>query len=142
MGKTKEYTNGEVNIVWKPDLCIHSKKCFNGLPAVFDPASRPWVNAGGASTKKIIEQVRLCPSGALSYYVNDPKLNTMENPIEDEQIVEVAKDGPLMVYGNVKVKMTDGTEVSKHRVTAFCRCGASANKPFCDGSHKKIDFKD
>ena len=56
--------------------------------------------------------------------------------------VEVMKNGPLMVYGNLKVKDAKGNEVEKHKVTAFCRCGASANKPFCDGTHMKIGFRD
>lgn len=58
-----------------------------------------------------------------------------------ETIVEPAPNGPLMVYGNLVVKAKDGTTTKKSRVTAFCRCGGSANKPFCDGSHKKINFQ-
>ncbi|MBK9400258.1 MAG: (4Fe-4S)-binding protein [Bacteroidetes bacterium] len=64
---TKKYSNGEVTIVWKPSLCIHSAICFKGLPAVFDPRKRPWIEAENAGTKEIVEQVKKCPSGALSY---------------------------------------------------------------------------
>ena len=67
---TKKYTNGEVTIVWKPSRCVHSAKCFLGLPAVFDPTKRPWVNPQGAGTQSMIDQVKECPSGALSYYPN------------------------------------------------------------------------
>jgi uncharacterized Fe-S cluster protein YjdI len=67
---TKKYTNGEVTIVWKPDLCIHSTICFKGLPEVFDPRRRPWIVPEDSTTDKIIEQVKKCPSGALSYYLN------------------------------------------------------------------------
>jgi uncharacterized Fe-S cluster protein YjdI len=66
----KEYTNGEVSIRWRPHVCVHSGICFNGLPAVFDPEERPWVNVYGASTKEIIEQVKRCPSGALTTFMN------------------------------------------------------------------------
>jgi CDGSH-type Zn-finger protein len=45
-----------------------------------------------------------------------------------------------MVYGNVTIKDSNGTLTKKSNATAFCRCGASQNKPFCDGSHKKIGF--
>ena len=69
----KEYTNGEVTIVWKNTLCIHSGKCFTGLPKVFDPRKQPWVTPEGASTEEIINQVKKCPSGALSYYLNGKK---------------------------------------------------------------------
>ncbi len=138
MEKIKEYTNGEVTVVWKPERCIHSEKCWRGLPSVFNPKERPWVKIDGADTDAIIAQVRKCPSGALSTYMNDE--NASSEAIEDEQIVEVIKDGPLMVYGNIKVKHPEGSEASKHKVTAFCRCGGSGNKPFCDGSHKKLNF--
>lgn len=67
----KEYSNGEITIVWKPKLCMHSRLCFNGLPEVFDPQARPWVNAEGAESERIAEQVKKCPSGALTFYYND-----------------------------------------------------------------------
>jgi uncharacterized Fe-S cluster protein YjdI len=67
----KEYTNGEVTIVWKNTLCIHSGKCFTGLPGVFHPWEIPWITPVRSETEKIIEQVKQCPSGALSYYMND-----------------------------------------------------------------------
>jgi uncharacterized Fe-S cluster protein YjdI len=67
---TKTYTNGEVTIVWKPSVCIHSTICFRGLPKVFNPRNRPWVTPQGATTEKIVEQVKSCPSGALSYFMN------------------------------------------------------------------------
>ena len=70
---TKEYTNGEVTVVWKSGLCIHSGNCVRGLPEVFDWQARPWININGAITEKIIEQVKKCPSGALSFYLNDEK---------------------------------------------------------------------
>ena len=59
----------------KPDICIHSAKCFKGLPEVFDPKKRPWINAEGATTERIIEQVKICPSGALSFFMNAEKTN-------------------------------------------------------------------
>ncbi|MEP6845898.1 MAG: (4Fe-4S)-binding protein [Panacibacter sp.] len=68
--KTHKYSNGEVTVVWKPDTCIHSAICFRGLPEVFDPKKRPWINIDGASTERIVEQVRKCPSGALSFFMN------------------------------------------------------------------------
>ncbi|MCE2996400.1 MAG: (4Fe-4S)-binding protein [Cyclobacteriaceae bacterium] len=136
---TKKYTNGEVTVVWKPNECIHSTICFKGLGEVFDPRKRPWITPEGASTDKIIEQVKKCPSGALSYYLNRDADNKVK--IEAETIVETMPNGPLLVYGNVSIKDKDGNLTQKNNVTAFCRCGASSNKPFCDGSHKKIGFE-
>ncbi|MEK6783805.1 MAG: (4Fe-4S)-binding protein [Bacteroidota bacterium] len=67
---TKKYTNGEVTIGWRPNMCIHSAICFKGLGEVFDPQKRPWITPEGANTERIIDQVKKCPSGALSYYMN------------------------------------------------------------------------
>ncbi|HEY0654500.1 MAG TPA: (4Fe-4S)-binding protein [Chryseosolibacter sp.] len=136
---TKKYSNGEVTVVWKPSECIHSGICFRGLGEVFNPRQRPWVTIEGASTEKIIEQVKKCPSGALSYYLNrDADESTVK--VEAETVVETMENGPLLVYGNVSVKDSSGSITKKHNVTAFCRCGGSANKPYCDGSHKRIGF--
>lgn len=62
----KEYTNGEVTVIWQPHMCTHSTKCWKGLLPVFNPKSRPWVDMNGASSDRIVEQVNQCPSGALS----------------------------------------------------------------------------
>ncbi|WP_420575279.1 (4Fe-4S)-binding protein [Ekhidna sp.] len=137
--KIKEYESEELTVIWKPEKCIHSEVCYKGLPDVFDPKARPWVNVAGESDQRIKEQIDRCPSGALSYKLKNESV--AGDTIEDEQIVEVTKGGPLMVYGNIKVKHHDGSETSKHRMTAFCRCGASSNKPYCDGTHKKINFE-
>lgn len=76
----KEYTNGEVTIVWQNTLCIHSGNCVRGLPGVFNLKVKPWINAAGATTEEMINQVKQCPSGALSYYLN----NEVENKISEE----------------------------------------------------------
>lgn len=68
--KDRDYTNGEITIHWKPEKCIHAAKCVTMLPEVFNMKVRPWVNADGASTERIIETVNLCPSGALTYSRN------------------------------------------------------------------------
>lgn len=138
----KNYTNGEVTIVWQPKMCIHSAKCWRGensLPEVFNPMEKPWINPNGASTERIIEQVKACPSGAISFYMN----NTVEKSerVISETIAETIPNGPFLLYGNIIVKDSEGNQTQKNKVTAFCRCGASGNKPYCDGSHAKIDFK-
>ena len=67
---SKKYTNDEVTIVWKPAVCIHSAICFKGLSKVFNPQQRPWIKPEEANTQEIIDQVKRCPSGALSYRLN------------------------------------------------------------------------
>ena len=139
----KEYTNGEVTVVWQPDMCIHSAKCVIGLPGVFDNKKKPWVNMEGADTAAIIAQVKTCPSGALSTYLNSVQpeaVAPVETAIPAIKAV-VLKNGPLMVHGEIIVCDADGNEVKKGPKTTFCRCGASANKPFCDGSHRTNGFE-
>lgn len=60
---------------------------------------------------------------------------------ENENIkITIKENGPALVHGNVTITLADGTEVVKEKVTAICRCGASENKPFCDGAHAKCGF--
>lgn len=63
--KTHSYTNGEVTVEWRPELCKHAARCATQLPQVFNPAAKPWVNMDGATSKEITEQVNRCPTGAL-----------------------------------------------------------------------------
>lgn len=136
---TKEYSNGEVTIVWKPEICIHSGNCFRGLNEVFDPHKRPWVTPDGITSEKIVDQIKKCPSGALSYYMNQ-KSTAPEQNDDAGILVEATQNGPLLIRGNVRVRDQFGATITKTNVTAFCRCGGSGNKPFCDGTHKKINF--
>lgn len=136
----REYTNGEVTIVWKPNLCIHSTICWKGLPQAFNPNEKPWIKPDCASTQTIVDQVEKCPSGALSYYMNNETSKTPEKETGN-LVVEILKNGPLMVNGSFLLKDADGKEVHKTGQTALCRCGASNCKPFCDGSHIKMGFK-
>ena len=64
--KKVNYANDEVTVVWKPELCQHSGRCVSGLPKVFDIHAKPWINVNGAPAQKITEQVKKCPTGALS----------------------------------------------------------------------------
>jgi len=63
---SKKYDNGEVTILWQPHLCIHSANGVKGLPRVFNPGVKPWINIYAAETEGLVEQVSKCPSGALS----------------------------------------------------------------------------
>ncbi len=67
----KRYSNDEITVVWKPDLCVHSTNCWKSLTPVFDPRRRPWIDMAAANTERIMATVDKCPSGALSYIAND-----------------------------------------------------------------------
>lgn len=137
MSKTKNYTNNEVTIVWEPEKCIHSGICVRGLGGVFKPKEKPWIKIDAAPTDELVKQVKACPSGALSYFMNDKEDKTKETL---ETKVEVLENGPLLVYGTLHVTHKDGNQEIKNKTTAFCRCGSSKNKPYCDGTHVKNDF--
>ncbi len=66
--KKLNYSNSEVTVEWRPDLCKHSGRCVHGLPGVFDVNKRPWINIEGATTEDIISQVNKCPTGALKHH--------------------------------------------------------------------------
>lgn len=142
--KTHTYSNKDITIIWKPDVCIHSKLCWHGLRAVFDPARRPWIIADAADTASIIAQVEKCPSGALSYVKNEVPANdaaTTEQAAEPITNITCLPNGPFMVSGQIVVKKSDGTEEIKTGRVTLCRCGGSKNKPYCDGSHRANGFE-
>ena len=139
MAISKSYTNNEIKVVWNADLCIHSANCVNSLNAVFNPKQKPWINMQAASTEKIISAVNNCPSGALTYKWKDEMEEEKQNE-QSEIKIHVNAGGPYLVKGSVVVVDKDGSETIKEGTIALCRCGASQNKPFCDGSHKNIEF--
>lgn len=62
----RDYSNGEITIRWQPEICQHSGICVKMLPEAYNPKDRPWIKIENASTEEFKEQVRKCPSGALS----------------------------------------------------------------------------
>jgi len=132
----KEYQNGDTTVVWKPELCYHSKNCVKNLPEVFNPDNKPWIKPSNASEEALRKTIDKCPSGALSYKIDG------EFPTKHQSItsIEPQANGPVLIKGKLRLKWKDGQEDLKQEVVALCRCGASSKKPFCDGTHSKIDF--
>ena len=139
----KEYSNGEVTVVWQPKMCIHSAICIKGLHSVFNTQKRPWINMGAADTASIVKQVEQCPSGALSYFYNNKETSNSnkQNMDSTSTKVEIIPNGPAVVYGACTLKVGGEEQYIEKEKTFLCRCGASEKKPFCDGSHKKIGFQ-
>ena len=144
----KEYTNGELTVIWQPNKCIHSANCAKNLATVFNPKKRPWIDVAGDTTENIRKTIDTCPSGALSYRLNKEEtisLTSKQNTNMDNQNktdIKMLGDGPLMVTGNCTITDPSGKAIEVKEKFFLCRCGASANKPFCDGKHKKAGFKD
>ena len=151
----REYSNKEITVHWKPARCIHATTCYRELNEVFKPSERPWVNMDGASTEKIIDIVRRCPTDALTYEWREegkvsekaPESGLAEADMLKEAEnhpaeIRIMKNGPYVVEGDFSVIGSNGQELRQMFMTSFCRCGASEEMPFCDGSHRIEDFTD
>ena len=137
----KEYKNGEITVVWQPNLCIHSGVCFHSLPKVFRPRERPWIKMENADSATITDTVNACPSGALSLKKTISESLTTTVPSRELPHFRIVPDGPLQFKGPCLVTLEDGTVVEKPNGVSICRCGESASYPFCDSSHKTNGFK-
>lgn len=136
----KRYSNDEITVIWKPEKCIHSGICVKTLPKVYDPDSRPWIKPENATGRELQQQIETCPSGALSYALKESGKGTEETQAAHTR-VEAVPAGPLLVHGHIEVTLPDGSKELRKRSTAFCRCGGSSTKPYCDGTHKSLDFE-
>ena len=134
------YRGREITIHDNRGVCAHAGHCTQNLTSVFRNDEEPWIEPDGATVERIIEVVKRCPSGALSYALDNVEYACYEG----EPKIVVSKDGPYEVAGAPELRLESGespTPNSKDRYT-LCRCGGSKNKPFCDGTHWEIEFKD
>ena len=132
------YAGKEITIHDNRSLCAHAGFCTDGLPGVFHLGGEPFVDPNGASAQEIIDVVKQCPSGALSY-----SFGSESGPIiiEDASIY-IAPNGPYEVKGKITMDETTRGKGASETCATLCRCGASKNKPFCDGSHWDAGFTD
>ncbi|HLS47662.1 MAG TPA: (4Fe-4S)-binding protein [Gemmatimonadales bacterium] len=136
---TRYYAAQEIEITWDPLRCIHAAECVRGLPEVFDHTRRPWIRPAGALPNEIAAVIERCPSGALHYQRLD---GGMPEEPDDPMTITAVRNGPLYVRGLVQLRGVDGSVLTDESRMALCRCGASANKPFCDNSHRRVGFAD
>lgn len=132
-----DYRGERLAVRFEPGRCIHAEECIRGLPAVFDPDRRPWIDPDRAAADKVEAVVRRCPTGALQ--LASPGGEAAERP-PAANTVRPTVDGPLYVRGRLRLALPEG-ELEETRV-ALCRCGASRNKPFCDNAHREAGFRD
>ena len=137
-GPRRVYANDAIEVHWEPKLCIHVRNCVRGLPQVFDPDARPWVVVDAADADRVAEAVLTCPTGALHFRRRD---GGAQEQAPDPPSVEPRPSGPLFVRGRVQIVDAEGRLIREDTRLALCRCGASGNKPFCDGSHRRIGFR-
>jgi uncharacterized Fe-S cluster protein YjdI len=134
---TKKYATEEIVVEWEPRLCYHSQNCVRSLPQVFDDSRRPWIKIDAATADEVEDAVARCPSGALRTRRLGAVPPKRQHPLE----LSASADGPLLVTGGVRILDAEGTLLYEGESAALCRCGGSANKPFCDGTHKKNGFR-
>lgn len=137
MGKIRGYEGDEIRVTFEASRCIHAARCVSQLPAVFDTARRPWIDPDGASTEDTTAVVRQCPTGALKYERTDGGPAEQPEPVNT---LTVGAAGPVFARGDIQVIDAERRLIARETRAALCRCGASANKPFCDGSHTAAGF--
>jgi CDGSH-type Zn-finger protein len=116
-------------------ICVHAGFCGTRVANVWGQVKE---TAESTVRLQVINMIEKCPSGALTYrFEGDDDVE----PLLAEAIA-VTDDGPLWVTGGVPVALADGTALEVRNRVTLCRCGASANKPLCDGTHKKVAFHD
>jgi CDGSH-type Zn-finger protein len=119
-------------------ICAHAGFCTDRLQSVFRMRAEPWIDPDGASAQEIVETVTKCPSGALSFSIDAVEWA----PQGREPLVTVTDHGPYAITGGIElIDVAFGDGASNEHYT-LCRCGASKNKPFCDGSHWNVGFRD
>ena len=136
--KLERYEGRELTVLDNRGVCSHAGYCTAGLPAVWRSAAEPWIDPDGADKAAVVEIIRKCPSGALSY-LEDGQLRT---DFHEAAEIQVSRDGPYVVRGGVELKDCEFGEGASREHYVLCRCGASRNKPFCDGSHWYAGFHD
>jgi len=137
-GPSREYTNEAITVYWEAQYCIHTAACLMGLPGVFDSGRRPWIDISQAAADDIAQVVMRCPTGALHFRRHDD--GEQETPPPTQRCSR-GRTGRCLLGGAIRVVDMQGNVVREDTRVAFCRCGQSANKPFCDGTHRAIGFQ-
>ena len=135
--KVRSYAGPGITIHDNRSICAHAAHCTAGLDTVFRYGMRPWIDAAAAPVQRIVEAVRRCPSGALTCTIDGAGPADEVSP----PAITVTKDGPYAVTGVALPSVAFAKGAPPDRYT-LCRCGASKNKPFCDGSHFDAGFED
>lgn len=132
LNKRVTYVGKAITLYDNRGICSHASFCADDLEAVFNADREPWVNPESAPVQTIINIIKRCPSGALSYSIDNKEYRDQTRP----PAITISKDGPYLFVGNIELKdVTWGEDASKEHY-ALCRCGGSKNLPFCDGTHR------
>lgn len=136
--KRENYVGKTITIHDNRGICAHAGYCTDGLASVFRLKTEPWIVPNAAERDAIIATINKCPSGALSYSLNDVEHRNREGT----ESIFVAPNGPYIVSGDPNLLDTLRGEGASTEHFTMCRCGGSKNKPFCDGTHWYNKFTD
>ncbi len=130
-----EYIEGrDLTLIYEGKKCIHSRFCVTWGPKVFlANVQGPWINPDAMPTGTLTEIAHVCVSGAIRYKRKDGQPDEQAPPVN---LISVREGGPYAIKADIRL---DGAPAGNFRYT-LCRCGASKNKPFCDGSHHEAQF--
>jgi CDGSH-type Zn-finger protein len=132
------YEGKNISILNNPLLCSVAEHCHKELESVFNEHKTPWIDPDGDTLEHIKALVEKCPSGALSYSISG-----QPQPVCDcEAAITIEKNGPLRITGGIELTDANWGQGASQEHYTLCRCGASKNKPFCDGSHTTVNFDD
>jgi CDGSH-type Zn-finger protein/uncharacterized Fe-S cluster protein YjdI len=133
---TEEIVKGrDVTIRFDASRCVHSRNCVLGHPEVYVPNVKgEWIHPDAASADTVMHTALACPSGAIRVSRNDGSATSDTPPMVNT--VRIRENGPLAFEAELQIR---GEPQATPRAT-LCRCGQSANKPFCDGSHTAAGF--
>ena len=137
--KVIKYEGKNITIYDNRGICSHIGYCTNLLPKVFDKTRFKWIDPDAADAKDIIRICELCPSGALSYSL--PGGERVKKVGSQRKKIRISpgpygENGPFDIEGGIKLKSDRDHAPECEEHYSLCRCGASKNKPFCDGSHR------
>lgn len=136
--KEQTYVGKEITIHDVRIICCHAADCVERLSSVFRLEERPWIDLAEADVKEVIDIVNHCPSGALSYSIKGVRQSHQKRT----PLIRISKNGPYHIEGGIKLAVPEDPQPPSTECYALCRCGASKNKPYCDGVHHTIRFKD
>ena len=137
-GAQRTYETDDIDVHWDSTRCIHTARCIQSLPQVFDVSRRPWIDVTAADADALAAAIERCPTGALRYTRRDGA--AQEEPQEPAVAVPIP-DGPLLVMGDLRVQNPEGEAIAEETRLTLCRCGNSSNQPFCDNSHLAGGFR-
>ena len=129
-----DYIDGrQLTLVYEGKKCIHARFCVTGAPGVFIANIKgPWIQPDAVTTEALVEIAHACPSGAIRYQRKDGKPDEAPPQVN---LIAIRESGPYAFRGELEIDGKPGP----YRAT-LCRCGASKNKPYCDGSHREAKF--